>query len=157
MLLALRKDAPADATLWQRFACWAIKARLASQYCHGGVVIDGRMYHSTSARGLHMLDAHEWTPDRWVLIDLGDERDAEVLQIFTHGLAGSEYDWLSLLAFVGLPARDASRMYCFEWCWLAMIGEKPESRVTPELLILLSLVKPSRIREFVRFSRSLAD
>lgn len=134
MQLALRKDAPTNATLWQRLVCWLIKARLVSQYCHGGIVIGGRMYHATSERGLHVLEARDWTPEHWVLIDLGDERNDETLALFERH-KGAQYDWVSLLAFVGLPARDGERFYCFEWCWLAMTGEHPKFRVTPEMLV----------------------
>ena len=53
---------------------------------------------------------------------------------------GTRYDWFSLLAFV-LPwrVRDKSRMYCYEWCWLAMTGEHPSCRVTPEMLLVEAL------------------
>ncbi len=154
MKLALRKDAPRDATLWQRFACWLIKARLASQYCHGGVVIDGRMYHATSARGLHCLEAQEWTPEHWVLIDLGDDQETKALELFEQH-KGAPYDWFSLLAFVGLPVRDGERFYCFEWRWLAMTGEKPKFRVTPEMLILLSKLGRQGFVDYSRLSRGL--
>jgi hypothetical protein len=137
MLLALRKGPPTDATGWQRFVCAVIKARLASDYCHGGIVIDGALYHATSARGLHRLGAGEWTPKNWDLIDVGGDDEA-ALSIFRQH-EGAPYDWLSLLAFVGLRVRDSERMYCFEWCWLAITGEQPRARVTPETLLLLSL------------------
>ncbi len=140
MQLALRKTAPNDASLWQRFACWAIKARLASQYCHGGIVIDGRLYHATSARGLHSLEAHEWTPERWWLIDLGDGRDDDAFGLFEKHV-GAEYDWVSLLAFVGIPARDVKRFYSFEWCLAAMTGEVPTDRVTAEKLLSIILIE----------------
>jgi hypothetical protein len=138
MLLALRKTAPEGATLWQRFVCWVIKARLASDYCHGGIVIDGHLYHSTSALGLHRLDAGYWTPKNWDLIDIGGDDEA-AKRLFTMHI-GAGYDWFSLLAFVGLRVRDSERMYCFEWCWLAVTGEPPRVRVTPENLVLLAIL-----------------
>ena len=150
MLLALRKDAPAGASLLQRFFCWVIKARLVSQYCHGGIVIDGVLYHSTSTLGLHKLDAVAWTPKSWDLIDIGGD-DAVALSIFTRH-EGAAYDWFSLLAFVGLRARDRDRMYCFEWCWLAQTGELPTFRVTPEMLTTFAL--GDRV---TRLSRSFAE
>jgi len=112
--LALRKDAPQNATIWQRIACWAIKARLVSQYCHGGIVIDGKLYHATAARGLHVLAQNEWSPEHWDLIDIVADRDVAWYAWLRH--EGAKYDWFSLLAFVGLTARDSRRMYCFEWC-----------------------------------------
>lgn len=153
MKLALRKTAPTNATLIQRIACWIIKARLVSQYCHGGIVIDGCMYHATSAHGLHRLIAGEWTPENWVLIDLGDGLDESAKNLFDMHI-GAAYDWLSLLAFVGLPARDGERFYCFEWCWFAMTGEHPKVRVTPEMLILLSGVNQSRYKGVLKMLRN---
>ncbi len=133
MKLALRKGPPANATIWQSIACWVIKARLASRYCHGGIVIDGNLYHSTSALGLHKLRAGDWTPKNWDLIDIDADADA-AKHLFTMHI-GAKYDWLSLLAFVGISARDRERMYCFEWCWMAITGEAPTFRVTPEILL----------------------
>ncbi len=149
MLLALRKSAPAGATLWQLFACWAIKARLASSYCHGAIVIDGALFHSTSNLGLHKIDAGAWTPKSWDLIDIGGD-DAAALSIFNQH-EGAAYDWFSLLAFVGLRVRDRYRIYCFEWCWLAQTGEWPTYRITPEMLTTLAL--GDRV---TRLSRSFA-
>lgn len=137
MKLALRKTAPTNATWAQRLACWAIKARLVSQYCHGGIVINGELFHATAAHGLHSLPAGQWSPDNWDLIELGDaDWHTSVLRLFAH-YQGVRYDWLSLLAFVGLRVRDSSRMYCFEWCWLAMTGQVATERVTPEMLLTL--------------------
>lgn len=134
MLLALRKDPPVGATLWQRFACWVIKARLVSQYSHGGVVIDGWLYHVTSKRGLHVLKPGEWTPERWDLIEVDADHETAWRMWFRY--ADAKYDWFSLLAFIGLRVRDSRRFYCFEWCWLAMTGALPSFRVTPEMLLM---------------------
>jgi hypothetical protein len=142
MQLALRRDAPVNATSWQRLACWAIRARLVSQFSHGGIVIDGLLYHSTSARGLHALNFHEWTPENWLLIDV--QLDKSIALMYFEKYKNSPYDWISLLSFVGIKTSDSSRFYCFEWCWLAMTGEVPNLRVTPELLILNSKVHPSK-------------
>ena len=154
MQLALRMDAPTNATLPQLISCFAIKARLVSHYCHGGIVIDGRLYHATSARGLHVLDANKWSPTKWVLVDIGTERDTQALELFQR-FEGADYDWFSLLAFVGLPIRDQNRFYCFEWCWLAMTGEHPTARVTPEQLLLLSKTGIKGYEEFTRLSCGL--
>jgi hypothetical protein len=146
MLLALRKTAPRGATLWQRFACWVIKVRLVSQYCHGGIVIDGALYHSTSSKGLHRIAPGDWDVERWDLIDVEADEGAALAAFQKHQHAA--YDWFSLLAFAGLPARDSERFYCFEWCWLAMTGEAARKRVTPEMLITTSL--DDRIARFFR-------
>lgn len=140
MKLALRATAPVDAHVWQRLACWAIRARLVSRYCHGGIVIGERLFHANAARGLHSLSAQEWQPERWELVEVGGD-DQAALRLFEH-LQGSRYDWLSLLAFVGLRVNDDTRFYCFEWCWLAIKQEVPNFRVTPELLLLQGL-KPA--------------
>lgn len=137
MLLALRKGPPENATIWQRFACWVTKVRLVSQFSHGGIVIDGVLYHATATCGLHALRPGEWHPERWDLIEVGNARDDAARDAFLR-LAGAEYDWLSLLAFVGLRVRDSSRMYCYEWCWIALTGEVPRERVTPEMLLMVS-------------------
>lgn len=143
MQLALRRDAPTNATLMQRIACWVIRARLVSQYCHGGVVIDGWLYHATSARGLHALKPGEWTPERWELIDIDADKEVAWRMWLRYG--GAQYDWLSLLAFVGLRVRDSRRMYCFEWCWLAMTGQVPTWRITPEMLLVNSRIATAAI------------
>jgi hypothetical protein len=134
MLLALRKKPADSAPIGAWIAAWAIKARLVSKYCHGGVVVDGELSHAQPAHGLQDNKAGDWQPDKWVLFDCGKARDAYALELLqTHRGAG--YDWLSLLAFIGLRASDNKRMYCFEWCWFAMTGEKPAIRITPEMLI----------------------
>lgn len=134
MKLALRRGAPTNATVWQRMACWVIRARLVSVYCHGGIEIGGWLYHATAARGLHRLAPGEWSPERWDLIDMGEARDARALALFAEH-EGAAYDWFSQLAFVGLRARDSRRFYCFEWCYLAMADALPRTRVVPETLL----------------------
>ena len=132
MQLALRKTAATGATFWARLAAWAIKTRLVSQYCHGGIVIGDRVYHATAAHGL--CDA-EFAPEKWDLFDLGADRDVQILSLYRL-LQGAKYDWVSLLAFV-VPWRvsDADRMYCFEWCWMCIEDRNPSFRVTPEMLL----------------------
>ena len=132
MKLALRRNAVKNAGLWARFACWLIKARLVSVYCHGAIVIGRRVYEST-AKGLH---SSTFVEGDWDLFDLGNERDLAALNLFEQHM-GAGYDWFSLLAFaLPWPARDARRFYCFEWCHLAITGGNPGSRVTPETLLI---------------------
>ncbi len=135
MFLALRREAPTNPTLSQKIVCWTIKARLVSEFCHGGIVIDGVLYHATAARGLHSMQPGEWTPDNWRLEDVGGD-DAAALDLFKKH-AGAHYDYIGLLAFVGFRAGRDDWMYCFEWCYLAMTGKNPIGRVTVEKLLLL--------------------
>lgn len=137
MQLALRKDAARDATPFQCFACDVIKARLVSEFCHGGIVINGDLYHATATRGLHKVPKGEWTPDLWVLRDVPQADEARALRNFARH-KGAKYDWFSLLAFVGVRAKDDARLYCFEWCYYAMTGLTPQGRVTPENLLLIA-------------------
>jgi len=131
MKLALRRSAAEGASTLDRALSWVIKTRLVTRYPHAGIVIDGVLYHSTGRKGLHAdkLDGADW-----VLIDIGGNDD-RALGLF-HEYRGAGYDWVSLLAFVGLKARDSRRMYCYEWCYLAMTGKKYKGRVTPELLLM---------------------
>lgn len=133
MMLALRTQPATDATLLDKLAHWLIKARLVTRYPHAGIVIKDKLYHATAKRGLHVTEFH---PERWELIDIpGDDMDA--LRLFAEW-EGAQYDWFSLLAFVGFRARDSSRMYCYEWCYLVMTGKHPSKRVTPETLLALA-------------------
>lgn len=135
MKLALRKTPATGANWLSRVAAWAIKARLVSQYCHGGIVIGDVLYHATAQHGVTLST---FNPENWDLIDLGTERDSTAEQILIDHI-GAGYDWFSLLAFV-IPAKftDGKRWYCFEWCWYLMTGVNPSFRVTPELLICKS-------------------
>lgn len=130
MFLALRKSAPSSATFWQRFTCAIIKARLVSRYCHGGIVIDGALYHATASHGVHMVPPGDWSPHNWDLINIGGDDSAALQWFHTHD--GARYDWLSLLTFVGLRASDKSRFYCFEFGWGMATQSYPDGRVTPE-------------------------
>ena len=139
MKLALRTQPASDAKWLDKAAHEVIKARLVTRYPHAGIVIGDTLYHATAKRGLH---ASEYTPERWTLIDIpGDDMDA--LRLFAEW-DGAQYDWFSLLAFVGLRARDSSRMYCYEWCYLALTGEHPKGRVTPETLLAVALKGPQK-------------
>lgn len=136
MKLALRTTAAKDATFAAHCAATAIKVRLVSQYCHGGMVIGNVLYHATAQHGVVCTD---FTPEHWDLIDLGNSMDADALARVLPVL-GAGYDWFSLLAFV-IPAEatDQQRWYCFELCWYLMTGENPTFRVTPEMLLKQSI------------------
>ena len=136
MQLALKKSPASDASRWDRFVAWAIKARLASDYCHGGIVIGGDLYHAQPGTGLCLVKKGDWSPGKWDLIDIPHNHgyDARALERF-QSFRGTAYDWYSLLSFVGVPARHQNRFYCFEWCWLSITEELPTGRVTPERLL----------------------
>ena len=129
--LALKRAAPPGvfAKAFHRLTGWVLR----TDYAHAGIVRDGVLMHSNLANGLHSepFNAHGWD-----LFALPEDR-------YHPGLfelhQGTGYDWFSLLAFV-LPwrIRDRSRMYCYEWCWLAMTGNHPTRRITPEMLLALA-------------------
>lgn len=135
MKLALRSQYAADASWLDRRANDVIRARLVTRYPHAGIVIGDTLYHSTAKRGVHSLK--DWTPERWDLIECGGD-DAKALEVFAQ-LDGGRYDWLSLLAFVGIKARDSKASYCFELCHHMMTGEHPTDRVTPENLLRIAI------------------
>lgn len=132
-MLALRTQPASDATWLDKLAHWLIKARLVTRYPHAGIVIGETLYHATAKRGLHVTEFH---PERWELIDVGGDDDA-ALALFRER-EGSGYDWFSLLAFVGLKARDSRRYYCYEWAYHAITGRHPTGRVMPETLLELA-------------------
>lgn len=131
MKLALRATAATDANLAERAFASLTRWRLASQWCHGGIVIGDRLYQVNARHGLHQSD---YTPDRWWLLDLGGEHDERALRLFAE-LDGAGYDYLGVLGF-GLPwvRGDDERLYCFEWCAMAM-GVPHHRWMTPERLI----------------------
>ena len=148
MQLALRRDASSDATAIQRLFCKLIKARLVSQFCHGGIVIDGVLRHITGSHGPQVLQVGQWTPEKWLLVDIGGN-DIKAIELFNQFCMPPQswfqrlvykitkgYDWFSLLAFVGPMVRVGWLQYCFELCYLMRNCVSPEFRVTPEMLIL---------------------
>ncbi len=149
MKLALRSQYAADATWLDRRANDVIMERLVTKFPHAGIVIGGTLYHSTAKAGPHSLS--EWHPERWVLVDVGGN-DEKALESFTAIQKEPDgwfkrlvrkitkgYDFASLLAFVGVPVRDSSSVYCFELCYLMMTGKHPTDRVTPEDLLMLAI------------------
>lgn len=138
MMLALRRTAAENATWWQRLFAWATRVRLVSDYCHGGIVINGMMYQVNAARGLHVST---YDPAKWDVYDvLGSDETALLLfDLWQH----ARYDYIGLLAFV-TPWRfgRADRLYCFEWCALCL-GIPITDRITPERLLAAALT-PAR-------------
>lgn len=131
MHLALKTKS--DSGLFQRLFYWLTKWRLLTDYPHAGIVQNGLLFHTNLAKGLHAVN---FDPEGWVLVDVPDAHGIDDLfSLFR----GTPYDWFSLLGFV-LPwqVRDGDRMYCYEWCWLAMTGEVHPGRVTPEMLLAIA-------------------
>lgn len=131
MKLALRRT---DAkTFFGKLFNQLTRVRLQTEYPHGGIVIDNRLFHVTYTDGLHST---EFNPEDWDLFDVV-EGDLRAMNLFSVR-KGAKYDALSLLAFM-LPwrIRDSRRLYCFEWCWLALTGVNPSTRITPEKLLVL--------------------
>ena len=140
MQLALKRTPASNATRWQRTFAALTKWRLCSNYSHGGIVIDGRLFHATATNGLtsQPFDIAAASAG-WDFVDLGQGNDAAVKALFEQR-QGTKYDWFGLLAFV-LPWRaDDSLLYCFEFCALAM-GLPINGRVTPEMLLRAALDK----------------
>ena len=95
MMLALRKTPSRSATWWQRLFARLTQIRLVSDYSHGGIIIDGMLYHMTRD-GLH---ASEWEPAKWDVYDvLGSDETALLL-----------FDlWQHVLAAALKPARESA-------------------------------------------------
>lgn len=134
MQLALKRTPPSG--LFQRFFYFLTKWRLLTDFPHAGIVVDGSVLHANLAFGLH---AEPFSPEGWYVVEVADRFDVRAM-FARH--RDTPYDWFSLLAFV-LPwrVRDSSRLYCYEWCWMAMTGESPSVRVTPEMLLALALLQ----------------
>lgn len=148
MKLALRSTAATRGTTIHKLSTAVIRAVLCTDYPHAGIVIGGTLYHSNAEHGLHAVS--EFSPEKWVLIDLGDEADEKVVQTFEQ-LKGTPYDWLELFDFTvlrngmkivrkipGVGDKLGEWMYCYQWCYLAMTGQRPVKRVTAETLLLLA-------------------
>ncbi|MFV0680314.1 hypothetical protein [Ottowia sp.] len=133
----MRATPSASATRPQRWFSALTRWRLCSQWCHGGVVLDGDLLHSNRAHGLHRVPAADWEPHKWHLIDLGSARDAQVATLFDVW-EGTAYDVLGVLGFALPIGGDQHRLYCFEWCALAM-GIPHAQWMTPERLLLHAL------------------
>lgn len=154
--LAFRRDAPTGATRAQRFACWIIKARLVSQFCHGGTAVDGTLLHITAHGGYKKDEPGQWTPDKWDLVPAhGADADA-VLARFEQArapvLSGWRawvfkllrgYDWVGLVAFAGITARCSWLRYCFELQLHLLKGDCAVDRVTPEIVLSVAIGEPN--------------
>lgn len=111
------------------------RGRLITKYPHAGVIVDGSLLHITARDGMHATSDYRLAD--WDLFRV-DVPASLVLKRFADCI-GCRYDWLSLLGFV-LPWRVSVRdwLYCYEWVFLAVSGELPGRRVTPEDLLTFS-------------------
>jgi hypothetical protein len=140
VFLALRKtDAKGFASLFSK----ATRARIMTSYPHAGIVTNGTLYHITARYGM-TAEKFKNSQD-WDLFHV-DAIDSEVLKRYNEHKA-AKYDWLSLLGFV-LPWRvSVSKwLYCYEWSYLAITGNLPKERITPEKLLTFSLGKYGSIK-----------
>jgi hypothetical protein len=133
--LALKHAPPKG--FFKRLFHWLTAARLVTRYPHAGIVIDGKLMHTNLSNGLH---SERFLPEGWDLFEVADADGLTLLRF--RDFEGTPYDVFGLLAFV-LPwnVSDSSRMYCYEWCWLAITGVNPRRRVTPEDLLALVALK----------------
>lgn len=147
MKLALRKNLPPDSSLSQKIFSRLIKARLVSKYFHGGIIIEDVLYHSTFSEGPHCLLTECLSQDEWDLFELGGD-DSRAIAEFLAACNPPEnwwsrfwwkvtkgYDTFSLLAFIGPAVRVSWLHYCFELCSRMYTGQKPNERITPEILL----------------------
>lgn len=141
MKLALRTTPAADATWLDKLAHRTIKARLATQYPHGGIVIGDTLYHATARKGVH--DTDDWNPERWAMFELGGDDAAARSRYETR--KGNGYNWAGLLPFIGVPASDHERDYCFQLAYFMAAGAYPAGLVTAETLLALPSARRSNI------------
>lgn len=128
--LALRHTSPPG--LIQGAFARLTKARLVTRYPHAGIVIDGVLYQSTLAKGVHSAP---FNSEGWNVFAISTEHTL-LLERFNN-VKNSKYDWFSLLAFV-LPFRItvAKWFYCYELCHYMLTGDVPVQRITPEDLLI---------------------
>lgn len=122
-----------------------VRALLNSQWSHGVVVIDGRLYESVALKGDQpragvrdylITDAiaaqYDW-------FDIGGDDAAAVARY--NAIKGAGYDFASLLSYLpAFNARDSKRFYCYELV-LRMMGHSVKWRVTPEIILTFILRK----------------
>jgi hypothetical protein len=133
MLLALRTTPATEATSLDKIAHQTIKTRLCTRYPHGGIAINGVLYHATARKGVHVVT--DWNPERWVLFDLGGD-DIAALERYEQR-KGNRYNWVGLLPFIGVPGSDRERDYCFQLAYFMVTGIYPRGLVTAETLLAL--------------------
>lgn len=134
MQIAFKRSASSSMSWWQKMSCQLIKFRLCSQYCHGAIVIDGKLYQSTASHGLHVLNAGEWEPDKW---DIFETTAPDTMALYSFiANEGAPYDWAGVLRFIfPFLKKQSDAFYCFEWQRYAITGQSHVGLVTPESVL----------------------
>lgn len=113
--------------LFNRYTKWSLK----TDYPHGGVIIDGILWHTTP-KGLQpeVFNNHN---DFDVFDTLVSDKIA-LNRISEY--KGIRYDGIGLIGFK-LPWRfsDSKALYCFEVLWLALTGENPNKPISPDTVM----------------------
>ncbi len=111
-------------------------------------MVDGTLYHVTGSKGWQKDEDGEWSPEKWTLIDFKGDEEAVKALYFKKSQPPSNkfkavvwnilkgYDWFGLIAFTGPKVKVSWMDYCYEWCYLAITGNPPKGRITPETLLV---------------------
>ena len=120
-----------------------IRALLNSQWSHGVVVVDGKLYESVALKndhgkaGVRSYPITDAIAADYLWFDIGGDDVAAVTRF--KEVQGFGYDYLSLISFLpALNARDSKRLYCWE-LMLWVIGGYVKRRVTPEIILTFVL------------------
>jgi hypothetical protein len=129
MKLAFRKTNASGflPTLFNRYTKWSLK----TDYPHGGVLIDGVLWHTTP-KGLmpEVFNNH----NDFDVFDTPVSDKIALNRISEY--KGIRYDGIGLIGFK-LPWRfsDSNALYCFEVLWLALTGENPSKPISPDTVM----------------------
>jgi hypothetical protein len=133
--LAFRRGPAANATKFQRFGVRVIEGRLVTKYAHGGIVLNGTLYHSTLTEGVH--DEPLPKGEDWILIPTSC--GPEEMLIRYAKAKNLPYDAVSLLAYIPfIKASWSKGFYCYELQLYLLTGAKFGRRVTVESLLILT-------------------
>jgi hypothetical protein len=116
-----------------------VRALLNSQWSHGVVVIDGRLYESVALKGdqphagVRDYPITDEIAAQYDWFDIGGD-DAAAVERYNR-IKGSSYDFFSLLSYLPVfNVRDSKRFYCYE-LMLYMMGHSVKWRVSPEIIL----------------------
>jgi hypothetical protein len=129
---AFRRGHAYNANIIQRAANNINKTWLHTDYPHGGIVVNGTLFHSSFFKGVteETLNANEHWEKYEANISLGLAMTRLAL------VMGKKYDWFSLLSFLPfVKARDSKRFYCWELMIYVLTGEIPRRKVTAETVM----------------------
>ena len=125
-----------------------VRTVLNSQWSHGVICINDRLYESVALKGIHpnagvrdypitddIASQYEW-------FDIGGDDSAALARY--EKVKGSGYDFFSELSFLPIfNTRDAKRFYCYELV-IFMMGYSVKWRVTPEIIMTYILRQQSK-------------